>query len=153
MESRLRPRRNGRAVVGSSATTPVDLTNDADNNVSNQTARTRTKVTNNSTAMKRTAIKKKPAAKSKAKLRPKPQVQLRMCIMCSDFLPIENFPMEKVSTGCVDHVKSCCHACMMRWVTSEFERQGVNHTRCPQCGSLMGLEDIKLHADRDTYDR
>lgn len=78
-------------------------------------------------------------------------VQIRMCIACTDELPPSGFPIN-ITTTCQHEVNSCI-SCLQLWIESQMDRGGLEAIKCMQCPEPLLYEDIKCNASRSVFQR
>jgi len=77
----------------------------------------------------------------------------RACVICQDSLEEDNTPIY-ITERCA-HDADTCIVCLRHWMNTCLDEKGWNSISCPQdgCGKKFTHEDVKLHADTDTFER
>lgn len=74
------------------------------------------------------------------------------CIICTeDFSSIIRRP-KYISLACL-HESSICSDCLCKSIKSDLDHKVWNQIKCPECQTLLIYEDIKRHADPETFSR
>lgn len=166
METRLRPRVDGKAVVA--AATRAATVNTPTTGASK---RRPTKAGSKARTPAKTKAKIKPAAQSKVTIRKaKPTAQLRpkqtaakglkatvhksktqSCLICANDLTMDQFPEEKTTAAC-QHTNNVCRNCITRNILFRIQ-YSPEHIDCPSCRHAMQPADLKVHTDEATYKR
>ncbi|KAF2673090.1 hypothetical protein BT63DRAFT_421278 [Microthyrium microscopicum] len=71
------------------------------------------------------------------------------CVVCGEVKKQHHFnlpPTERCS-----HPNRCCRDCLSKWTTTQFESQGWDHIRCPECPEILGRYDFKEVAPKSIY--
>lgn len=76
----------------------------------------------------------------------------KACIICTDDLHVLDFHVKPPTSKC-DHPIDTCHNCLQQWVASEFESNGWEHIKCPQCPQLLDYADMQVAADPELFTR
>ena len=76
----------------------------------------------------------------------------KTCIICTDDLDVLDFHVKPPTSEC-DHSVETCHKCLQLWVASEFDSNGWEHIKCPQCPQLLSYADMQAAADPEVFNR
>ena len=80
------------------------------------------------------------------------QANTKTCIICTDELHVLDFAVRPPTMRC-DHPVETCHKCLQHWVASEFDSNGWDHIKCPQCSELLDHGDVQAAAEPDVFAR
>jgi hypothetical protein len=76
----------------------------------------------------------------------------RSCIICcEDFSKITKRPT-RISQSCL-HYPSTCTDCLAKYIKIELDNKLWNQIQCPECEIALIYEDIRTHADPETFSR
>ncbi|KAI9686878.1 MAG: hypothetical protein M1822_002631 [Bathelium mastoideum] len=80
------------------------------------------------------------------------QSSTKTCIICTDDLHVLDFQVKPPTARC-NHPVETCQNCVQQWIASEFESNGWEHIKCPQCLELLDHADMQAAADPDLFAR
>ena len=87
-------------------------------------------------------VHRRPAQKTERLLQP--NTTSRICVTCTETLPISEFP---AIMNC-DHDSKICADCYKRWIAAELERKCWNQIKCPDsdCKQLLKHAEVQQYA-------
>lgn len=88
---------------------------------------------------------------STATVEPTSSKNMWTCVACADELPRDDFGL--LLTSSCRHINSACIACVQQWISAQLEEQSWNNISCIECSEVMQYEDVKRHADLETFQR
>ncbi|KAL2017704.1 hypothetical protein VTK56DRAFT_1729 [Thermocarpiscus australiensis] len=74
-----------------------------------------------------------------------------LCSVCMENKKISEMPI-RITQRCT-HQPSCCRDCMKRWLESSVEAGNWESLKCPECSEILGHNDVKRYASKETFDR
>ncbi|KAL9072868.1 MAG: hypothetical protein Q9157_004933, partial [Trypethelium eluteriae] len=80
------------------------------------------------------------------------QSRTKTCIICTDDLHVLDFHVQPPTSRCAHPVETC-HNCLQHWVEMEFDTNGWEHIKCPQCPELLHHADMLAAAEPDLFIR
>ena len=76
----------------------------------------------------------------------------RECAVCTETLPVTEFPASTVTSSCAHSVRTC-KRCIADSIHAELERKQWTDVACPECDTALSFEDVKEYAAQLDFER